>query len=101
MSARSTQKRFKPLKFLWGAIAVVVVVGVALGGFMTWSVLRAFPDTSGTLDAAGLDYDVTVQRDAQGVPTITAETSHDLFYAQGLVHAQDRFWGNGFPAAHD
>ena len=96
MSSRSSQKRFKLLKFLWGALAVVVVVGLALGGFITWSVLRAFPDTSGTLEAAGLEHEVTVQRDAQGIPTITAETSHDLFYAQGLVHAQDRFWEMDF-----
>ncbi|MCP6717819.1 penicillin acylase family protein, partial [Klebsiella pneumoniae] len=37
-----------------------------------------------------------VQRDASGVPTITAESSHDLFFAQGFVHAQDRFWEMDF-----
>src|SRR5699024_1553450 len=55
-----------------------------------------FPDTEGTLDVAGLEHEVTVQRDAQGIPTVTAETSHDLFFAQGLVHAQDRFWEMDF-----
>src|SRR5699024_5347357 len=92
MSARSTQKRFKRLKFLWGAIDVVVVVGFALGGFMTWSVLRAFPDTSGRLDAARLDHDVTVQRHAQALPKIIAATLHALLYTKCLIHAQARFW---------
>src|SRR5699024_4549107 len=39
---------------------------------------------------------VTVQRDESGVPTITAENSHDLFFSQGFVHAQDRFWEMDF-----
>ena len=39
---------------------------------------------------------MSVQRDVLGVPTITAETTHDLFSAQGYVHAQDRFWEMDF-----
>ncbi|MCK7530751.1 MAG: penicillin acylase family protein [Marinilabiliales bacterium] len=27
-----------------------------------------------------------------GIPHIYASTQHDLFFAQGYVHAQDRFW---------
>ena len=37
-----------------------------------------------------------MQRDVLGIPTITAETTDDLFYAQGYVHAQDRFWEMDF-----
>ncbi|GAA2028295.1 hypothetical protein GCM10009720_05130 [Yaniella flava] len=33
---------------------------------------------------------------SRGIPTVTAETSHDLFMAQGFVHAQDRFWEMDF-----
>ena len=53
---------------------------------------RSFPTTSGTLTVAGLSAPVTVERDADGIPTIIASTSEDLFFAQGYVHAQDRFW---------
>src|SRR5690625_8027416 len=80
-------------------LMVVVVVGVlawVVGGCGFWSVQRAFPEVDGTLDVAGLEHEVTVHRDAHGIPTITAETSHDLFFAQGLVHAQDRFWEMDF-----
>ncbi len=35
-------------------------------------------------------------RDDYGVPHIYAATSHDLFFAQGYVHAQDRFWQMDF-----
>ncbi|GAA2726768.1 hypothetical protein CAE01nite_23320 [Cellulomonas aerilata] len=55
-------------------------------------VRRPLPQTTGTLDVPGLADEVTVVRDARGVPTITARTSEDLFRAQGFVHAQDRFF---------
>jgi penicillin amidase len=45
---------------------------------------------------AGLSGPVTVERDAEGVPTITAGDARDLFMAQGYVHAQDRFWEMDF-----
>ncbi|HET7871828.1 MAG TPA: penicillin acylase family protein, partial [Terriglobales bacterium] len=35
---------------------------------------------------------VTVVRDAQGVPHLTAAGLEDLFFAQGYVTAQDRLW---------
>ena len=38
----------------------------------------------------------TVQRDELGIPTITASSNDDLFFAQGYVHAQDRFWEMDF-----
>jgi penicillin amidase len=40
----------------------------------------------------GLQDEVRVYRDALGIPHIYASTEHDLFMAQGYVHAQDRFW---------
>jgi penicillin amidase len=35
---------------------------------------------------------VTVIRDKWGVPHIYADNPHDLFFAEGYVHAQDRLW---------
>ena len=35
---------------------------------------------------------VTVIRDATGIIQITADDQHDLFMAQGYVHAQERMW---------
>ncbi|MBS1241805.1 MAG: Penicillin amidase, partial [Gemmatimonadetes bacterium] len=46
----------------------------------------------GELRVAGLDSAVEVRRDRWGVPHIYARTQHDLFFAQGLVAAQDRLW---------
>ncbi|HUV49284.1 MAG TPA: penicillin acylase family protein [Actinomycetes bacterium] len=72
-----------------GAVAIAVIAGTVTAG---WLVQRPMPQTSGTLSVAGLNADVSVHRDERGIPTIVAESSDDLFFAQGFVHAQDRFW---------
>lgn len=53
---------------------------------------RALPVTAGALRIAGLHAPVTVLRDATGIPHIRAGDAHDLFFAQGYVTAQDRFF---------
>ena len=45
---------------------------------------------------SGLNYPVDIYRDSYGIPNIYAQTTHDLFFAQGYVHAQDRFWQMDF-----
>ncbi|MGO1507840.1 MAG: penicillin acylase family protein [Microbacteriaceae bacterium] len=77
-------------------VAGIMVVAVAVAFFVVWTIQRSFPQTSGELEVDGLQSQVTVQRDALGVPTITADSSEDLFYAQGYVHAQDRFFEMDF-----
>ena len=46
----------------------------------------------GRIAVAGLDGEVEIIRDRWGVPHIYASTEHDLFFAQGFTHAQDRMW---------
>lgn len=76
-----------------GGLLVVLVVAAGIG---VWTVQRSFPTTTGRLDVPGLSAIVTVERDDAGIPQITADTAHDLFYAQGFVHSQDRFWEMDF-----
>ena len=68
----------------------MLLVGVSIFAFVT--VRRPLPQTDGTLTVPGLDGEVSVLRDAQGVPQIYADTPEDLFRAQGYVQAQDRFF---------
>src|SRR3954464_3017391 len=77
-------------------VAVVLLTAALAAGFGAWTVQRSFPQVSGQLSLDGLDGEVTVQRDGLGIPVITAGDSHDLFFAQGYVHAQDRFWEMDF-----
>ena len=76
-------------------VLVVTVVLVVVVSVVT-TVRRPLPDWSGTLEAVGLQDEVTVVRDAQGVPQVYASSAHDLFFAQGVVHAQDRFFEMDF-----
>jgi len=73
-------------------VAVLVVAIVAVVGAVGVVLRGPLPQTSGTVDVAGLTGEVTVTRNAQGVPTIAAGTPHDLFLTQGYVDAQDRFF---------
>lgn len=51
-----------------------------------------FPKTRGRMSLDGLHAEVHIYRDTWGTPHIYAENQNDLFFAQGYVHAQDRFW---------
>jgi penicillin G amidase len=57
---------------------------------------QSFPQVNGELQVAGLDGAVDIYRDGMGIPHIYAANVHDLFFAQGYVHAQDRFWQMDF-----
>ncbi|QIK84250.1 penicillin acylase family protein [Sanguibacter sp. HDW7] len=81
-----------PRKVLLALVSLLVVVLVATAVTAVVVVRRSFPTTSGAVTIDGLVGPVTVERDARGVPYITATTSADLFRAQGYVHAQDRFF---------
>ena len=71
----------------------LAIIGAAVGGIM---VRRSFPVLDGNLQLPGLTAVVDIYRDGSGIPQIYATTQHDLFFAQGYVHAQDRFWQMDF-----
>jgi penicillin G amidase len=74
-------------------VLVSVLVVVALGvGALAWVTGRALPQVSGDLRVPGLNGPVTVTRDVHGIVDIIASDPHDLFLAQGYVHAQERMW---------
>ena len=53
---------------------------------------HALAMVSGDLRMKGLEHPVNVLRDRWGVAHIYAENQHDLFFAQGVVAAQDRLF---------
>lgn len=79
-------------RVLIGIAIVLVVIVVILAGVGTWFVRRPWSRVSGTMVVSGLQAPVEVIRDKWGVPHIYAQNEHDLFFAQGYVHAQDRLW---------
>ncbi len=79
-------------RILIGLVAVVLVLGI----FMIFLVRRSFPTVDGVLEVSGLQDQVDVVRDEAGIPHIYAANAHDLFFAQGYTHAQERFWQMDF-----
>jgi len=85
--------RSRPVRLTLLSVAIVLVVALVAAVVAVFVVVRRpLPQVSGTLDVAGLHAEVSVTRDARGIPTITADDAHDLFLAQGYVAAQDRFF---------
>lgn len=69
---------------------LLVLVGAAADAW--WIAHRALPQLDGTAALPGLAAQVRVDRDAWGVPHITAGSVEDMAMAQGYVTAQDRLW---------
>jgi len=63
---------------------------LAGGGFVY---LRgSLPQTDGAIQVTGLTADVSILRDANGIPHITATNQNDALFGLGFAHAQDRLW---------
>ena len=80
-------------------LRILGIVGLVLlmlaGAMLAYGIhlTRApLPTTAGEVTVDGLQGEATVIRDDLGVPAIYAGSLEDLFFTQGYVHAQDRFW---------
>ena len=79
-------------RILVGLVVLVLILALLVGAVVYWFVARPLPQTSGSLQVAGLTSEVKVTRDKWGVAHILAANADDLFMAQGYVTAQDRLW---------
>jgi penicillin amidase len=77
-------------------IIIIVLVAVFSPSWARRTAAKSFPSIEGEIILGGLDGFVDVYRDPMGVPHIYATTQHDLFFTQGYIHAQDRFWQMDF-----
>ncbi len=83
-------------RWWFGGLSVVAILAIILGGLGWVTVQRSMPVVHGSLTVPGLHGQVDVFRDEAGIPNIYASDEHDLFMAQGYIHAQDRFWQMDF-----
>ena len=75
-------------------IVLALIVLLAGGGYGYFNYVNnaPLPHIDGGLKAHGLRANVEVIRDSYGVPHIYGQNLHDVFFAQGFVQAQDRWW---------
>ncbi|SMC25718.1 penicillin amidase [Andreprevotia lacus DSM 23236] len=72
-------------------VLVLLVLAVAvIGG--TVFLRGSQPVLDGSVASQGLQADVKIQRDAEGVPTVSGASREDVAYATGFLHAQERFF---------
>lgn len=79
----------KPVKLF---ILIVLITAVLASALVFWVIRRPFPRYRGQFQMSGLGTEVEIFRDSDGVPHIFADSMEDVMFAQGFVHAQDRFW---------
>ncbi|MGH7812307.1 MAG: penicillin acylase family protein, partial [Candidatus Binatia bacterium] len=53
---------------------------------------NSLPKYDGELKIGGLHHPVSVRWDEYAIPNVFAADEHDLFLAQGYLHAQERLW---------
>lgn len=77
----------------WGRILLSILLVPLLALAALWFYLRTgLPDLTGRVAVAGLQHEVGIYRDTDGVPHIFARTAADGYRALGYVHAQDRLF---------
>jgi penicillin G amidase len=89
----TSKKSFRTIR---RALSGLVILAILLSIFGVFTVQHSFPQVDGILRLPGLNAPVQVIRDDQGIPNIYAASTHDLFMAQGYIHAQERFWQMDF-----
>ena len=72
------------------AVLLVLLLLLAGGGYL--ALRSSLPQTDGRIAVAGLHAEVTIARDADGIPTITAANDEGAAFGLGYAHAQDRLF---------
>ncbi len=71
-------------------LLVLLLVGAAMAAWIYSR--RVLPQTEGTLALPGVQAELRIERDGDGIPTIKAGNLHDLMFGLGVAHVQDRLW---------
>lgn len=77
--------------FITLALGFLLLAALGVGSAF-WTLRASLPQNEGRRDLRGLQYDVIVERDAQGIPTIRGSNRVDVARALGFIHAQERFF---------
>ncbi len=82
------------LRIFIGLVLAVILGASGLAGWMTWRFMATKPQVEGLAKVEGLEGGALIIRDPHGIPHIFSETGddHDVMFALGYAHAQDRFF---------
>jgi penicillin amidase len=74
-----------------GIVGVLALLAALSGGFYLY-LRSALPQTDGRIVVAGPKAEITIERDADDIPLITARDDEDVAFGLGFVHAQERLF---------
>src|SRR5689334_17965696 len=72
-------------------VRLLLLLPLIVAAALLW-LRSSLPELNGRLVMPGLSAEVTISRDAQGIPTIRAANDRDAAFTLGFVHAQDRLF---------
>jgi penicillin amidase len=75
-------------RIIAGLLALLIVLS---GGFYLY-LRSALPQIDGQILLPGPKAEIGIERDADGVPLITAQDDEDVAFGLGFVHAQERLF---------
>ncbi|WP_273853560.1 penicillin acylase family protein [Guptibacillus spartinae] len=84
--------KLKKKKWPYYATSITLLLIILALAISFWFVQRTAPETNGEITLSGLEGSVSIYRDQSGTPHIEANSTKDLFMAQGFVTAQDRMF---------
>ncbi|MCX7166825.1 MAG: penicillin acylase family protein [Rhodocyclales bacterium] len=73
-----------------GAALLALFALIVLVAVVWWQ--RVAPMTEGRLEVAGLNGELSIERDEAGIPTVRGASRDAVLFGLGFVHAQDRLW---------
>jgi penicillin amidase len=79
-------------KVIVGVFLAILILGVAAVAGALVYLNRAKPDYNEGVANAAVARDVEVWHDSAGVPHVWAQSTEDMLFAQGYLHAQERLW---------
>ncbi len=82
-------KRWRVVFFI-GIFILLLLIASIVAGYLI--LRKSLPVIEGKIQVVGVTEEVEIIRDQNGVPHIVAKNTHDLYFAQGYVTAQDRLF---------
>ena len=74
-------------------LTVLVLIAILCAGTLIYYLAaQSLPNYAQNLQFSQAQGSIEIIRDTANVPHIKAENDHDIFFALGFVHAQDRLW---------
>lgn len=87
---RAPSRRLR--RYLGGAALVILVAWVGAAGWIYLQMRGSLAQLDGEAAMPGAAAPIVIERDALGIPTITASSRAEVARGLGFVHAQDRFF---------